>query len=68
MIDAMVAKLSARLQSEPNDVNGWRRLARAYTVLGKPPEAAKAWAQVLRLEPTDADREGGAVAIGSAER
>lgn len=55
MIDAMVAKLAARLKAEPNDVNGWRRLAHAYTVLGKGPEAAKAWAQVLRLDPADAD-------------
>ena len=55
MIDAMVAKLSTRLQAQPGDVNGWRRLARAYTVLGKGPDAAKAWTQVLRLDPADPD-------------
>ena len=55
MIDAMVAKLAARLKSQPNDADGWRKLARAYTVLGKGPQAAQAWTQVLRLDPADAD-------------
>lgn len=34
MVRGMVARLEARLQSEPTDLDGWLRLVRAYTVLG----------------------------------
>ena len=33
-ISAMVARLAARLQSNPDDGAGWQRLIRAYAVLG----------------------------------
>jgi cytochrome c-type biogenesis protein CcmH len=33
-IRSMVERLAERLKSEPNDLRGWRRLARAYRVLG----------------------------------
>ncbi len=55
MIDGMVAGLAARLEENPDDLAGWRRLARSYTVLGKPEEAKSAYQQVLRLAPGDAD-------------
>ena len=55
MIENMVAGLAAKLQAKPDDVEGWRRLARAETVLSRPKEAADAWRQVLRLEPADPD-------------
>ncbi|MDX1739466.1 MAG: c-type cytochrome biogenesis protein CcmI, partial [Alphaproteobacteria bacterium] len=35
MIENMVDGLASRLQSEPDDVGGWRKLARAATVLGR---------------------------------
>ena len=53
MIQGMVDGLAARLKQAPDDVDGWRRLARAYTVLGRTPDAADAERQVLRLDPTD---------------
>jgi cytochrome c-type biogenesis protein CcmH len=53
MIQGMVHGLAARLKQTPDDVDGWRRLARAYTVQGRTNEAADAERQVLRLDPTD---------------
>ena len=54
MVEAMVQRLADRLKAQPDDVDGWRRLARAYTVLGRKPQAAEAWRQVLRRDPADA--------------
>ena len=53
MIQGMVDGLAARLKQSPDDVDGWRRLARAYTVLGRMDQAADAERQVLRLAPDD---------------
>jgi cytochrome c-type biogenesis protein CcmH len=53
MIQGMVDGLAARLKQTPDDVDGWRRLARAYTVLGRTDQAADAERQVLRLAPDD---------------
>ena len=41
---AMVAELAAQLKADPNNEAGWRRLMRAYTVLGQPDEAKTALA------------------------
>lgn len=35
MIQGMVSRLEDRLNDEPNDLDGWLRLARAFTVLGE---------------------------------
>lgn len=42
MVRGMVARLAARLESEPNDIDGWVRLVRAYGVLGEKDKAADA--------------------------
>ncbi len=55
MIEGMVDRLAARLRSHPDDLEGWRRLARAYVVLGRKTDALAAERQVLRLAPDDAD-------------
>jgi cytochrome c-type biogenesis protein CcmH len=39
---AMVAQLAARLESNPDDINGWVMLIRAYAVLGDKPKAVAA--------------------------
>lgn len=39
---AMVEQLAERLQSSPNDLDGWLRLIRAYSVLGNKDKAAQA--------------------------
>lgn len=49
----MVARLAARLEKEPDDAEGWDRLARAYTVLDQPADTVKAYRQVVRLKPDD---------------
>jgi cytochrome c-type biogenesis protein CcmH len=41
-VGAMVASLAARLQSQPNDAEGWQRLIRAYVVMGDAVKARQA--------------------------
>ena len=49
-IRSMVGRLAERLKSEPNDIMGWRRLARAYRVLGETKKAAAAERRIIELE------------------
>ena len=41
MIRGMVEGLAARLEENPDDAQGWRRLARSYAVLGEAEKAAE---------------------------
>jgi cytochrome c-type biogenesis protein CcmH len=43
-IGAMVSGLAARLKAHPDDLDGWERLVRAYSVLGEKDRAAAALA------------------------
>ena len=52
-IRAMVERLAARLQNSPNDVVGWQRLARSYTVLGDHAKAQAAAEHAVQLRPDD---------------
>jgi len=54
-IEANVAALAKRLQSNPSDAQGWTMLARSYGSLEKYPEAAGAYAKATELTPNDAD-------------
>jgi len=56
MIGSMVARLAARLQSQPNDLDGWLRLGRAYGVLGERDKAIDAYEQAQRLLPAGSDQ------------
>jgi len=47
MIAGMVAGLDARLQENPDDIEGWLRLIRSYIVLGRVDEAMRALGQAL---------------------
>jgi cytochrome c-type biogenesis protein CcmH len=51
LIRTMVGRLASRLESESEDVEGWRRLAQSYVVLGEPSRAAEAYTKALALEP-----------------
>ncbi len=42
MIEQMVGRLAARLAKSPNDLEGWLRLAKSYSVLGEPARAVTA--------------------------
>ncbi|MDP6473910.1 MAG: c-type cytochrome biogenesis protein CcmI [Alphaproteobacteria bacterium] len=50
MIRSMVGRLAARLAEEPDDLEGWRNLARSYRVLGEDAKAAEAERRVAELE------------------
>lgn len=54
-IEARVSRLAARLQSQPDDPAGWRRLARHYETLGRHALAVQAYQQLLRRQAPDAD-------------
>jgi cytochrome c-type biogenesis protein CcmH len=54
MISGMVGKLAARLETEPNDLDGWMRLGRAYAALGDTGKAADAYRRATALKPGDA--------------
>jgi len=49
MIDGMVAKLKARLQSEPDDAQGWAMLGRSYVVTQRYAEAVEAYGRANAL-------------------
>ncbi len=53
MIRGMVARLAARLEEEPDDLEGWLRLGRSYGVLGDAEGARDAYAQAAALAPDD---------------
>jgi cytochrome c-type biogenesis protein CcmH len=46
---AMVARLARRLESNPDDLNGWLMLGRSYTVLQEYPLAVRAFERADRL-------------------
>ncbi len=47
-VDAMVARLEARLRKDPDDARGWMMLGRSYRVLGRAADAARAYGEALR--------------------
>ena len=49
MIRTMVDRLAAKMQANPNDLDGWDRLARAYHVLGETAKAADADSKAAAL-------------------
>lgn len=51
MIRSMVGRLASRLESEPEDLEGWRRLGQSYSVLGDEARASAAYVKALALEP-----------------
>ncbi len=53
MVRGMVENLAARLKDQPDDVEGWRMLARSYRVLGQFEQAAEAARQVASRRPQD---------------
>jgi cytochrome c-type biogenesis protein CcmH len=54
-IRGMVANLAARLETTPDDLGGWLRLARAYGVLGETEKSQEAWARAAALAPDNVD-------------
>ena len=54
-IEANVEKLAKKLESNPNDGEGWLMLARSYSSMEKFGEAAGAYAKATELTPKNAD-------------
>jgi len=54
-IEANVAALAKKLQTNPNDAEGWTMLARSYNSMERFGEAAGAYAKATELQPQDAD-------------
>lgn len=67
-IQSMVDRLASRLEEEPDDLDGWLQLARAYGVLGQPDKALEAYraAEGLLDELAEGDPRRGLVAQGIA--
>jgi cytochrome c-type biogenesis protein CcmH len=53
-IERMVSGLAAKLEQEPDNLQGWVMLARSYKVLGRLPEAVKAFERAGKLVDGDA--------------
>lgn len=55
MIRGMVESLAARLETQPDDLEGWRRLGRARRVLGEVDKSVEAYAKAAALAPKNVD-------------
>ena len=53
-IEAMVARLEARLRENPDDAEGWKLLGRSYAAMGRFPQAVAAYAKAAERSPRDA--------------
>jgi cytochrome c-type biogenesis protein CcmH len=53
-LESMVERLAAKLRENPDDVEGWKLLGRSYSVLGRFPESADAYAKAAVRAPRDA--------------
>jgi cytochrome c-type biogenesis protein CcmH len=53
MIRGMVASLAAKQEADPNNLDGWLRLGRAYAVLHDTDKAADAYDKATKLRPSD---------------
>jgi cytochrome c-type biogenesis protein CcmH len=51
---AMVDKLSKRLETKPDDADGWTMLGRSYLAMGRGADAVPAFKKVIDLRPQDA--------------
>ncbi|MCP5366203.1 MAG: c-type cytochrome biogenesis protein CcmI [Hyphomicrobiales bacterium] len=51
----LVAKLAARMEQNPDSVEGWLLLGRSYTTLGRFDDAAAAYGRVLDLRPGEVE-------------
>jgi cytochrome c-type biogenesis protein CcmH len=56
MAEGMVARLAARLENEPGDVEGWIMLMRSYQTLGRTAQAKDALSAALAANPGDRAR------------
>jgi cytochrome c-type biogenesis protein CcmH len=53
-VEAMAAKLAAKLEKEPDNAEGWVMLARTYYAINRHADAARAFDKAVALVPNDA--------------
>ncbi len=53
MIQGMVTGLADRLERNPDDLDGWLRLGRAYAVMGDLDKAYRAYDRAMAMKPND---------------
>jgi cytochrome c-type biogenesis protein CcmH len=54
-IESMVERLAAKMKEDPENLEGWIKLANAYGVLEKRAEARGAWAEAAKRAPSRID-------------
>ncbi len=54
-LEAMAARLAARLESKPQDINGWALLGRSYMVMQRYQDSAAAYARAVALVNDNAE-------------
>jgi cytochrome c-type biogenesis protein CcmH len=54
-VNTMIERLAARLETAPEDVNGWRTLGWSYFQMERYEQAATAYAKALELDPGSAE-------------
>lgn len=65
MIRGMVAQLAERLATQPNDIEGWKRLIRSYRVLGEDDRAGEAFQTASRAFAADSAAGREIAALGA---
>lgn len=54
-VSTMIGRLATRLETTPDDIDGWRMLGWSYFNTGRYAEAATAYAKAVALDPGSAD-------------
>lgn len=54
-VSTMIERLAARLESAPEDIDGWRMLGWSYFNTGRHEQAATAYARAVALDPSSAE-------------
>ncbi|WP_099865589.1 c-type cytochrome biogenesis protein CcmI [Pararhizobium haloflavum] len=65
MIVGMVESLDARLRENPDNADGWMRLMRSYSVLGRDDAANDALTRALEAFPRDSEQGAALLALAS---
>ncbi|MDX1443829.1 MAG: tetratricopeptide repeat protein [Gammaproteobacteria bacterium] len=53
-VESLVQKLADRLETAPDDIEGWTMLGRAYVMMGRFADAAEAYREVIERKPDPA--------------
>ena len=57
-VNTMIERLAARLETKPEDIEGWRMLGWSYFHTARYDEAATAYARAVELDPSSAELKG----------